>query len=94
VELGEALRAEKRYVDAEREYDNALDLDKEFAPALKGKAAAMNGPKADNYIKEAKARAAKGEYEYAVAYFQKAFDLVGDPSTKALLDEAKSHKKK
>lgn len=91
---GAELIAQKDYPAAGNSFDSALDIDPENADAKKGKQLVEAWPKADNYIKEAKAREAKGELEYAVAYFQKAYELVGDPEVKKLLDEAKAKKKK
>jgi predicted negative regulator of RcsB-dependent stress response len=93
VKQGHEFIAQKQYNDATNSFENALNILPEDADAKKGKQLAENWPKADNYIKEAKARMEKHEYEHAVAYLQKAYDLVGDPEVKKLLDEAKAKRK-
>lgn len=92
VKRGHELIAAKDYPRAINVFDNALDIDPDNADAQKGRKLAEAWPKADAYVKEAKARLAKREFAHAVAYFQKAYDLTADPAIKKELDEAKKRK--
>ncbi|HEY9723061.1 MAG TPA: hypothetical protein V6D47_13715 [Oscillatoriaceae cyanobacterium] len=94
VQQGQEALDAKNYDDALNDFGNALQVLPDDAAALAGQKAAQNWPHAEAYVKAALDYQAKGNFTYAVAYLQRAYDLVKDPSIAKLLSAAKAQQAK
>ncbi|MDB5097218.1 MAG: hypothetical protein JWM80_1639 [Cyanobacteria bacterium RYN_339] len=94
VKVGRQLLADRKYADALVAFDNALDLAPTDALAKRGKDAAVKWPRAEVYCKSAEEYLKKGDFDYAIAYYEKAFDLTKDPSIGKWLQAAKAARAK
>jgi tetratricopeptide (TPR) repeat protein len=94
VEKGKALLTQRKWAEAHLEFEQALAIAPADKLAAKGKAAAEKWPKAEAYCKSARAYLDKGELDYAIAYYEKAYELTGDASIKRWLASARAVKAK
>jgi tetratricopeptide (TPR) repeat protein len=90
VATGRKLLSERKYADALVAFDNALDLTPADALAKRGREAAQKWPRAEAYCKSAQDYLKKGDFDYAIAYYEKAYELTKDPSIGKWLAAAKA----
>lgn len=92
VAIGKKLLAERKYDDARVAFDNALELVPGQATALKGKDAARKWPAAETYCKTARDFLEKGNWDEAIANYERAYALTHDASIGKWLEAAKAAK--
>jgi tetratricopeptide (TPR) repeat protein len=90
VAVGRKLLSERKYADALVAFDNALDISPANLLAKRGREAAQKWPRAEQYCKSAEGYLKKGDFDYAIAYYEKAYELTKDPSIGKWLAAAKA----
>lgn len=94
VQTGKKLLAQRKYDDARVAFNNALTLVPGHPVATRGLDAAQKWPTAEVYCKTAKDDLDKGDWDEAIAAYEKAYLLTKDPGIEKWLAAAKAAKAK
>jgi tetratricopeptide (TPR) repeat protein len=94
VSRGLGFLEHKKFQEAENAFNSALQVQPNDPAALRYKRLAGSWPHAELYLSEAQKKLSAGQIDYALFYYRKAYDLVGDPNIKRWIGQIEAGRAK